>query len=271
MLQKAALLFILVISLSVSSCSKYNRLLKSNDYELKYNKAIEYYEKQKYANALTLFEELITIYRGNEKGEKVMLYYAYCQYGLDDYILASYHFKNFVRTYPNSEHAEEAMYMNAYCYQLNSPESSLDQSNTISAIEEFQLFANMYPKSNRITECNANIDKLRLKLETKAFDNAKLYYNMGDYKSSIVAFENILKDYPDTRYRDEVSFMALKSNYLLAINSIEEKQLERLRGTVDVYYKFIDKFPKSQFINQAEQIYTACQKGISKKSEVKTN
>ncbi len=266
MLKKETLVFIGFLLIFASSCSKYNRLLKSSDYELKYRKALEYYEKQKYQNALGLLEELVTIFKGNEKGEKVMLYYAYCEYGLDDYILASYHFKNFVRTYPNSTFAEEAMYMNAYCYMLNSPGSTLDQSNTISAIEEFQLFVTMYPNSNRVTECNTNIDVLRLKLETKAFDNAKLYYNMGDYKSSIVSLNNILKDFPDTRYRDEVSFLALKSNYLLAINSIEEKKVERLKSTVDVYYKFIDKYPKSEYLRQAEQIFEACQKNINKKS-----
>ena len=111
MLKKATLVFIGFLLIFASSCSKYNRLLKSSDYELKYKKALEYYEKQKYQNALGLLEELVTIFKGNEKGEKVMLYYAYCEYGLDDYILASYHFKNFVRTYPNSTFANSNKFL----------------------------------------------------------------------------------------------------------------------------------------------------------------
>ena len=58
--------------------------------------------------------------------------------------MAAFYFKNFVRTYPTSKYAEESMFTAAYCYYLNSPAFSLDQSSTYKAIDELQLFANRY-------------------------------------------------------------------------------------------------------------------------------
>ena len=43
-------------------------------------------------------------------------------------------------------------------YYLDSPDFTLDQDNTYKAIESLQLFINMYPKSERVSECNQLID-----------------------------------------------------------------------------------------------------------------
>src|ERR1043165_7017447 len=132
-------------------------------------------------------------------------------------------FENFAITFPNSEFAEECAYMHAYCYYLDSPIYSLDQENTTKAINEFQLFINKHPQSTRVQKSNGIIDELRFKLETKDFSNARQYYDLGDYKASAVAFKNLIADYPSTRYKEEAMFLILKSNYLLAVNSVDKK------------------------------------------------
>lgn len=241
------------LTLLLASCNKYNRLLKSSDYDLKYTKAIEYYDKKDYSRALPLLEELITVLRGTIKAERIYYCYAKTQYELGDYLLASYHFKELARTYPNGPYNEEALFLSAYCFYLTSPRYSLDQDNTKSAIEELQLFVNIYPNSNRIEECNNLIDKLRGKLETKAFENAKLYYNIEDYRAAQVSFQNLLKDFPDTKYREEAAFLQIKSAYLLANGSIESKKEERFRKTRELYTKFVDIFPKSKYLNELEK------------------
>ncbi|MFH1320780.1 MAG: outer membrane protein assembly factor BamD, partial [Bacteroidota bacterium] len=245
----------LLILISFYSCSKYRKVLKSTDFDYKYEMALQYYNDDHFYKALPLFEELITIYRGTEKAEQVYFYYSYCNYNLEDYIFAGYYFKNFSKTYPNSEHAEECQFMNAYCYYLTSPVSSLDQTNTYKAINELQLFINMHPQSSRITECNMLIDELRLKLENKSYKNAKLYYDLGNYKAASVAFNNTLKDFPDTKYKEEIVFFILKSNYLLAFNSVESKKEERLRTAINAYHTFIDSYSDSKYIKEAKSIF----------------
>ena len=44
-----------------TSCGEYNKILKSSDANLKYSKAIEYYEQGRYDRALPLFEANIPI------------------------------------------------------------------------------------------------------------------------------------------------------------------------------------------------------------------
>ena len=206
-----------------SSCSKYNRILKSTDYNKKYDAAVAYYEKKEYTKALALFEELVSVYRGTSKAEKIMYYYAYATYSTGDYLLAGYHFNNFVKTFPASDKTEECAFLYAYCYYLESPRYSLDQTDTKNAIKELQFFINKYPESKRKDECNELITKLRAKLEKKYYEISKQYYFLDDYKAAITSFENVLKDFPDSKYREEMMYMIIKANFIYAEKSIENK------------------------------------------------
>lgn len=243
---------------------KFNKLVKSSDMDAKYAAAIKYFDKEDYTKALTLFEELMGVYRGQAKGEEVHYYYAYCSYNLEDYIVAGYQFRNFVRNYPTSKHAEECAYMNAYCFYLNSPEYSLDQIDTKLAIKEFQRFTTQYPQSVHIQDCNDYLDKLRGKLEQKSYENSMLYYHMNDYKASVTAFGNHLKDFPGGKHDEELNYLIIRSYYLLALNSIESKKQERFKAAADHYIKFLDKFPKSDYLKQAEMVYTSALKNLEK-------
>jgi len=259
--------YFLVLTLFIvgfSACSKYQKLLKSSDTELKYNMAIKYYEEDDYYRALQLFDELIPFYRGTEKAEKIGYYYAYSYYGQEEYIMASYYFKNFLASFPKSDKAEECAFMTAYCKYMDSPDYSLDQTNTYGAIKGLQLFINKYPESTRIPECNDLIDKLRLKLETKAFETARLYFDIGEYKAAIHAFMAVLKDYPDTHYKEKVLYYVLKSNYLYASNSIDAKKEERFNGTIKAYEEFVSAFPESELLNEAGNINKDSLKEINK-------
>jgi outer membrane protein assembly factor BamD len=237
------------------SCSKYNKILKSQDLNLKYEAAIKYYEEKDYYKAYPLFEELTVVYRGTSKAEKLSYYFAYTDYYTGDLFMASYRFKNFTSTYPNSVYTEECLFMSAYCHYLLSPSYSLDQEDTRDAINEMQLFLNKYPQSSRADSCNKLIDDLHWKLETKAFAISKQYYKMRNYKSAIISFNNMLKDFPDTEYKEEVAFLIVKSHYYLAINSIESKKEQRIKDTIASYIKFADEFPKSDYLREAENLY----------------
>lgn len=183
-------------SLTFSSCSKYQKLLKSTDNDLKYETAMDLFEKKDYNRALELFDLLQAVYRGTSRGEEIGFNMAYCYYYQKDYTLAAYYFKRHAQTYPNTPRAEEALFMNAYCYYLDSPRPSLDQANTHLAIKELQEFINTYPRSERVARSNELIDNLRDKLELKDFNIAMLYYRMRDYQAAITTFQNILKNTP---------------------------------------------------------------------------
>lgn len=242
------------------SCDGYNKLLKSTDYDLKLSKAKEYYDKGYYIRSSQLFEELIPVVKGTEKAENVYYLFTWSEYKMGDYILSQYYFKNYTRQYPNSPHVEECYYMNAYCYFLNSPGYKLDQTYTKNAIKEFQSFIDMFPESNRIDTCNILIDKLRAKLEKKDYEIIKQYYKLSDWKATISATKNFVKEYPSSTYNDEMFYLMIDSYYTLALNSIYSKKEERLDAAIENYVKFLDLYPKSSYISRAENIYTSCKK-----------
>lgn len=251
MVKRFLYLILILFAFQLISCSKYQKLLKSNDNNEKFERAITYYDHGDYYRAQQLFDQLINVYAGTDKVEKINYYYAYSYFKQDDYITASYYFKQFAKKFPNSKLAEECAYMSAYCQYMDSPKYNLDQTNTTESIKEFQLFINAYPQSERIPKCNELMDKLRGKLELKSFETAKLYFKMEDYKAAITTFNNVLRDFPDTPHREEIMFDIIKANYKYALKSIESKKKERYQAAIEAFDSFISAYPESSYLNQA--------------------
>lgn len=268
---KGLLVFWVFLSLvvGISACkSKFDQLRASNDVTKKYQEALRLYNNKYYNKALLLFEDLVQRYRGRTEAEDLYYYYAYTNFKLKDYTTARYHFKVFAETYPNSPRAEECRFMSAKCYYLESPVYSLDQQNTVKAIDALQLFINLYPKSERVPAASKLIDDLRGKLELKSYMNAKLFLDLGDYKSAIIAFRNSTKDFPDTKYAEEMEFLSIKAQYLLAKNSFESKQEERFNEVIQLYADFSTKYPISKYLKEASQFKKSSEQGIFEVQEL---
>jgi outer membrane protein assembly factor BamD len=93
------------------------------------------------------------------------------------------------------------------------------------------------------------------KLEKKGFDNARQYYKMRQYKAAIVSLNNFKNNFPDSRYLEEAYFLVIDSEYQLAQQSILSKQGERYRHVIEYYKEFLDKYPNSKFLKDAEKLY----------------
>lgn len=249
--------------IAIAGCkSKYEKLRASTDTAKKYREAIKFYEKKDYNKALPLFDDLVTKYRGTAEAEDLSYYFAYTHYKLKDYTTARYQFKTFADTYASSPKAEECRFMAAYCFYLESPTYSLDQDNTLKAMDALQLFINLHPKSERVPEASKLIANLREKLETKSYENAKLFLDIGDYKSAVIAFRNSERDFPDTKYAEEMEFLTIKAQALYAGASLEIKQEERYNETIQLYNEFVLNYPSSKYLKEAEQIKKNSERSI---------
>lgn len=257
------IVFLIIPLFFLVSCGNYQRLLKSPDYELKYQMAIKYFQQGDYFKAMQLFDQLIPMVRGTERTENIYYYYAYCYYEQGDNLMASYYFKRFAKDFPGSARAEECYYMSAYCMYLDSPHYNLDQTSTLDAIKELQLFINLYPNSEKVAKANDLIDELRVKLEIKDYEIALLYYKMEEYKAAITTFNNVLKDYPDTKYREDALFYIAKANFKYASQSVPSKKKERFRATMDATNAFLFSFPGSNYMKELQAIRKSTSKALN--------
>lgn len=262
-------LFILasVVALLLVSCGEFQRIVKKGDREQWYQKGLEYYEAGEYAKASYLLGGLITAYSGTIRSDTIIRYYAMSLMNQGDYYSASHYFQNYVKTFPSSESCEECQYLCAYCYYKLSPKVELDQSDTEKAIEEFQLYMNLYPEGEKVDRAAVMMKEMQDKLAYKSFMSAKLYFDLGEYmgnnyRSAVIVAQNCLKKYPDTSYREELSFLILEAKYIQAENSVVEKQSERYRDTIDEYYSFANEFPESSRMKKANHILASSEKGL---------
>lgn len=248
--------FIFLISITIfSSCSSYDKVLKSSNLEDKYRMANELYESGDFVRSNKLFEQVQSAYRGKPQAERITFLLAESNYAMGDYLLASYYYGRFVKSYPESSKLDEASYKKAYCYYLDSPRYSLDQENTTKAIAEMQKYVNRFPNSSNFDRANEIIRELSLKLEKKDYFIAMQYMKLEHYKSADIAFGNFISQYPDSKYREEVFYQKFISLYLYASNSFLVKQKERYIDAKTAFLLLKKRYPNSHYIEKAAKYY----------------
>jgi len=246
---------IFVVLIGFASCSQFEKLRKSTDYQLKYRKAFEYYHVGDFVRAGQLFDDVYNVYRGTNKADTVAYYRAMSYFKQRDYLNASYYFSEHYKNQRQSPFAEECEYLTGYCYYMQSPRTDLDQAHTYAAIETFQMFLMRHPESIFAPDAEKYMTEMKDKLVDKSYLTAKLYYNLGQYKASIIALNNSLDDYPETKYREELMYLLLRSSFLFAENSVPARKKERFQSTLDEYFSFIGEFPQSQYAKDAQRMY----------------
>ena len=260
-------IILLVAALTLCSCGEYQRVLKSDDVNYKFDFAKRAFEQKKYVQAATLLKDCISVFKGSDKAEESLYLLAMSHYENKDYATSGVYFKSYYTRYPKGKYAEAARSLSGYGYYLDSPEPQLDQTGTIKAIEELQAFLDYFPRSEKVSIAQNAIFELQDKLTLKQLQNAQLYYNLGNYmgnnyESAVIVARNAVKDYPYSKYKEDLELLILKSRYQEAANSIEERKADRFRDVVDEYYSFINNYPDSRNREEADNIYKIAQRYV---------
>lgn len=245
---KKPLYLILFVSVLASCTRQYDKVFKSNDMEAKLKMADDLYAKKKYDKAIPVYEQLLTVLKGQKSVDDIYFKYAESHYLNGSYELGAFYLRSFYNTYPSSENAEQAAFDEAMCYLKQSPRYSLEQTSTQKAIDAFQEFVNRYPKSTRMEQANGKIDELRGKLRKKSYESAYLYYKIGQYHAAAVALTNFLKEYPEYENPEKIEYLAVKALKKYADGSYRTKQDERLMEEQKAYEAFKLKYPNSQYL-----------------------
>lgn len=268
-LMKIKFAFLLLAVALLTSCSDFNNVLKSTDYEYRYEAGKSYFAEGEYQKASTLLGDLVMVLKGTPNAQECLFMLGMCHYYSNDFETAAQYFNTYYKTYPKGDYTEMARFYSGKASYYESPDPRLDQTATYTAINQLQEFLEFYPYSERREEVNDMIFQLQDRLVQKEYEAAKLYYNLGsyvgncfnggsNYEACIITAENALKTYPYTNLREDLFIMILRSRYELAVHSVDEKSADRYRETIDEYFGFKNEFPESKYMKEAEKIYADC-------------
>lgn len=255
---------LLLLALIVTSCGEYQKALKTDDIGVKYELAEKLYNAGKYSKAIRLFEQIAPTYRGKPQAEKMFYMFAQSYYKTKQYYLAGYQFESFSSSYPRSEKVQESSYLGAKCFSMLSPVYSLDQTDTFKAIEKLQNFIDSYPNSEFLPEANKTMKVLNEKIEKKVYENAIGYHTIMDYKSAMVALDNFIADFPGTSYKENALYYKLDSAYNLAINSVFEKQGQRLKAAKEAHAALMRFKADTQYKQKADDMLAKIETDLQK-------
>ncbi len=253
-------IIVLIAAVALPGCTEYQRILKSNDVEAKLAFARKAFDEKRYVQASTVLSDIAMQLRATDQAEEALYLLALSYYENKDYLNSGVCFKQYYQRYPRGKYTELARFYSGYGYYLESPDPQLDQSDTMKAIEELQGFIDYFPRSDRVNIAQNAIFELQDKLTLKQLQNAQLYYNLGyfmahnNYESARIVAENAIKNYPYSRYKEDLEMLILKSRYQEAKASIVERKAERFREVLDEYYSFVNNYPDSPLRNEADRI-----------------
>ena len=195
------IIFILLIVL-LNSCAKKNVQLEE-DLSPRFEKAMKYFDKEKYSRAKDEFDYIIMADPGSKIANESQYYMAETMFQLEEYGQASIAFDRYVRFSPDYSKIEKARYRICECAINSSNSYQRDQSQTQKALEQLQMFIEDFPGSDRLNDAEEAILSLRLKLAQKDYEVGRMYLKLEEYESALVYFQSVLNHYYDTAFAED--------------------------------------------------------------------
>lgn len=216
------------------------------------------FDDRKYLEAQTEFQKLIWNFPGSDYVDEAHYYLAECFLQQEDYPSAIHSYQRLLQNYSQSPFADDAQYKVGLCYYKQSLPARLDQDFTHKAIRELRTFLEDYPNSEWVPEAQKLLMVSRTKLAQKEYLNGHLYYRMGEYVSAIIYLQEVLKDYPDTKWADDAQFtigecyrrqkkwdQALESYQQVLETSISGRLVRQAQKRIDKIEKKLEEAQKS--------------------------
>lgn len=265
---KKLLLGGLLLTVMLSGCSEYSRILKSTDVDEKFEYAKMYYSQGKYTRSSVLLTDVVPIYRGTEKAEEALYLLAMSYFKMTDYTSSSEYFQRYCNNYPRGSKAQECRFNLAYGDYKDSPDARLDQTTTRKAIKELDNFIDLYPRTDLADSATVMRIELSDKLCYKELLSAQLYLNLGtymgnNYEAAVITARNAQNEFPYSKYREDLAFIIFKARYEAAVKSVDEKAEERYRQAYDEYFTFTNEYPETTYAKETKKMYEKLQKKMA--------
>lgn len=155
---------LLLVLTMLTACSEFSAVLKSDDYEYKYEVAKALYTDGQYRQAAELFSMLLAPLKGTSYGEESLYMLAESNLKAKDYESAAMFFKKYYQVYPKGHYMEMARFNSGYSLYKQVADIRLDQTSTMEAIREYQDFLDYCPNTSLKEQTHAVIYELQDRL-----------------------------------------------------------------------------------------------------------
>lgn len=258
---------LLTFVILLASCGEYNKILKSNDTELKLEYAKKYFDEKKYGRTITLLQEIQSAYTATSKEQEVMFLLGQAYFYDKDFVSATAQYNRYFARHPKGDYAESAKFNAAYGLYLDSAEIKLDQSNTIRSLEAFQSFLEYFPQSVRAKEAEGYMLQMQNRLAQKELYSAQLYFNLGyfmgnNYESCVVTAREALKNYNYPPFGEEFQILIVRSKFEEAELSYDIKKPVRYRNVMDEHFNYINMYPNGKYVKESTKYYQKALKAL---------
>ncbi len=184
---KFASILLIVLLLFACSSNNMNRMSAKE----KWDKAEQFFSQKKYHKAALLYEQIV-LERNSSYTADSQYKLAESYYLQEKYAEAITEYQLLQSLFPDYKNIASAQFMIGVCnYHLAlSPHYTQDESNK--SIEAMQIFIDKYPNDTRINEAYQYIQKSQQKLIEKKYLAGYIYYKIDDYSSAILYFNEII-------------------------------------------------------------------------------
>jgi outer membrane protein assembly factor BamD len=241
-LKSSSLLIILFLSILISC--KSSDVEKTLTAEERFQMGMKEFQDENYLEAINEFSVVTLQYPGSSVSDDAQYYLGECRFVREEYLLAAYEYEALKRNMPASPLVPKAQYKIASSYYNLAPESPLDQTYSLKAIDEFQAFIEYYPTDSLVAGAEAKITELRDRLAEKEYQTAIIYMKMEYYKAATFYFSNVLETYHDSKFAEK--------SYVGKIESlVKRKKKNEAVGESD---KFFKKYPNTAYRTDVEAL-----------------
>ena len=218
-----------------------------------WQKAQNYFQRERYYQAQQLLKDFVLNYSGSTMIDSAQYYLGRTTFELEDYITAAEEFKRVLTNYPFSKLVGDAAYYEARCYYEQAPGYQLDQTFTNQALDAFQRYLEEYTGHALQDSGYHYLAQCRDKLSHKEYAAAQLYYTLSEFASSVLYCDDILANYYDTQWAEPAQFLKARSFDALK---------DRVRARQE-YQTYLEKFPGGRNADAARRALTGLPSSVS--------
>ena len=191
--------------------------------ELIYNQAVKELDRQDWADAKLLFQEVERQHPFSKWARRSLLMSGYASYRSADHDESIATAQRFISLHPGSDSAPYAYYLIAINYYDQIYDVGRDQATTGAAEASLQQIVRRYPESDYARDARLKLELTHDHLAGKEMSIGRYYLKDNQHLAAIKRFKNVVSEYETTSQVEEAMHRLVES--YVSIGVIQEAKL----------------------------------------------